>query len=131
MSHRLALVIGIVGFSFGVSFGTNVLAQGASTSTPSDTPCCNPSMAAMPANSPIEQSPGEGRAAARVVALDDGGTLLIRGNGTMVHENAAGDRVRMRDGVAMRGKDGARYSMKNDPIWKKITETGTLHPNRP
>ena len=36
--------------------------------------------------------------------------------------------MRMKDGVVMEGKDGARYLHKNDVIWKQITEKGTLVP---
>jgi len=32
----------------------------------------------------------------------------------------------MRDGVVMEGKDGARYMMKNDAVWRQITEKGTM-----
>jgi len=35
----------------------------------------------------------------------------------------------MRDGVVMEGADGTRYMMKNDVIWRTITEKGTLHPS--
>lgn len=62
------------------------------------------------------------------IPLKDGGKLVIRKDGTMYHVDAAGKRVRMRDGVAMEGADGTRYMMKNDVIWKAITEKGTLHP---
>ena len=49
----------------------------------------------------------------------------IRGGG-----EEAPKRVRMKDGVVMQGKDGAKYLHKNDVIWKQITEKGTLSPNR-
>jgi hypothetical protein len=62
------------------------------------------------------------------IPLKDGGKLIINKDGTTYHVDAAGKRVRMRDGVSMEGVDGTRYMMKNDVIWKAITEKGTLHP---
>jgi hypothetical protein len=67
----------------------------------------------------------------QAIALKDGGTLILRKDGTMYHANAAGKRVQMRDGVVMEAKDGTRYMMKNDAVWKQITEKGTMHPNHP
>jgi hypothetical protein len=64
----------------------------------------------------------------QVIELKDGGKVMVQKNGTMVHLDAAGNRVRMRDNVVMEGKDGAKYMMKNDAIWKQITEKGTLNP---
>jgi hypothetical protein len=34
----------------------------------------------------------------------------------------------MRDGQIMETKDGWKLIMKNDAIWKQITERGTLRP---
>ena len=65
-----------------------------------------------------------------VVALKDGGAITIDKDGKTYHTDAAGKRVRMKDGVVMEGKDGANYLHKNDAIWKQITEKGTLSPNR-
>ncbi len=62
------------------------------------------------------------------VALKGGGRLVLRKDGTTYHEDAAGNRVRMRDGVTMEAVDGTRYVMKNDAVWRTITEKGTLHP---
>lgn len=73
-------------------------------------------------------TPSEGEQA---IALKDGGTLVLHKDGTMYHANAAGKRVRMKDGAVMEGKDGDRYMMKNDAVWKQITEKGTMHPNHP
>lgn len=73
----------------------------------------------------VSVAPREGEQA---IALKDGGTLLLRKDGTMYHADAAGKRVRMKDGVVMEAKDGARYMMKNDILWRQITEKGTLHP---
>lgn len=69
----------------------------------------------------------EGR---KVVELADGGEITIDDKGRTYHKDAKGKRVRMKDGVIMEGKDGARYMHKNDVIWKQITEKGTLAPNR-
>lgn len=66
----------------------------------------------------------------RVVELADGGEIIIDKEGRTYHTDAKGKRVRMKDGVVMQGKDGAKYLHKNDVIWKQITEKGTLSPNR-
>jgi uncharacterized membrane-anchored protein len=76
----------------------------------------------------VSVAPGEGDQA---IALKDGGTLILHKDGTTYHANAAGKRIRMKDGVVMEGKDGDRYMMKNDAVWKQITEKGTMHPNHP
>ena len=68
--------------------------------------------------------------AAEAFELKDGGKILVDEKGKTFHEDAKGKRVRMRDGVVMEGKDGQKYLMKNDAIWKQITEKGTLGPNR-
>lgn len=66
----------------------------------------------------------------KVVELADGGEITIDDKGRTYHTDAKGKRVRMRDGVVMKGKDGVQYLHKNDVIWKQITEKGTLSPNR-
>ena len=66
----------------------------------------------------------------RVVELADGGEIVVDKEGKTYHTDAKGKRVRMKDGVVMQGKDGARYLHKNDVIWKQITEKGTNAPNR-
>ena len=68
------------------------------------------------------------RVTAQTIELKDGGRLIVEKNGTMAHIDAAGNRVKMRDGVAMEGKDGSKYVMKNNAVWKTITEKGTLNP---
>ena len=65
-----------------------------------------------------------------VVALKDGGTITIGKDGRTYHVDAAGKRVRMKDGVVMEARDGGKYLHKNDAIWRQITEKGTLAPNR-
>lgn len=70
----------------------------------------------------------EERVPAQVVELKDGGKVTVQKDGTMVHIDAAGNRVKMKNGVKMEGKDGTQYVMKNDALWKTITEKGTLNP---
>jgi hypothetical protein len=66
----------------------------------------------------------------KVVDLADGGEITVDKDGKTYHVDAKGKRVRMKDGVVMKGKDGAQYLHKNDVIWKQVTEKGTLAPNR-
>lgn len=66
----------------------------------------------------------------RIVELADGGAIVVDKAGVTYHTDAKGKRVRMKDGVVMQGKDGAKYLHRNDVIWKQITEKGTLAPNR-
>lgn len=40
----------------------------------------------------------------------------------------AGNRVKIRDGTMMEAEDGSKLMMKNNEIWKTITEHGTLNP---
>lgn len=74
------------------------------------------------------EDPGKG---SPVVELKDGGKVYLQKDGTMVHIDAAGSRVKMRDGKTMEAKDGSKIMMKNNAIWKKITEQGTLSPKAP
>lgn len=62
------------------------------------------------------------------IELRDGGKVYVQKNGTMVHMDAAGNRVKMRDNEVMEAKDGTKLVMKNNAIWKQITEKGTLNP---
>lgn len=62
------------------------------------------------------------------IELKDGGKVTVQKDGTMVHIDAAGNRVKMRDKVAMEAKDGTKFVMKNNALWKTITEKGTLNP---
>ncbi len=64
----------------------------------------------------------------QVIELKDGGKIVFEKRGTMVHLDAAGNRVRMKDGKIMEAKDGSKVMMKNNAIWKTITEHGTLKP---
>ncbi len=71
---------------------------------------------------------GQAAAAGQTIELKDGGKIIIEKGGTMVHLDAAGNRVRMKDGKVMQAKDGSKVMMKNNAIWKTITEHGTLKP---
>ena len=62
------------------------------------------------------------------IELKDGSKVTVQKDGTMVHLDAAGNRVKMRDNVAMEAKDGTKFVMKNNALWKTITEKGTLNP---
>ena len=64
----------------------------------------------------------------QTIELKDGGKIMIEKPGTMVHMDAAGNRVKMKDGKMMEAKDGSMLMMKNNAIWKTITEHGTLKP---
>lgn len=64
----------------------------------------------------------------QTILLKDGGKVMVKKDGTMVHIDAAGNRVKMRNNVIMVAKDGSQLMMKNDAIWKTITEKGTLNP---
>ncbi len=64
----------------------------------------------------------------QTIELKDGGKIVVEEKGTMIHIDAAGKRVKMRDGKVMTAKDGSKVMMKNNAIWKTITEHGTLKP---
>lgn len=64
----------------------------------------------------------------QTIELKDGGKVMVQKDGTMVHIDAAGNRVKMKDGGVMEAKDGTKFMMKNNALWKKITEQGTLNP---
>ena len=64
----------------------------------------------------------------QTIELKDGGKVMVQKDGTMAHIDAASNRVKMRDGVVMEAKDGSKLMMKNNAIWKTITEHGTLKP---
>lgn len=70
----------------------------------------------------------EERVKDQVIDLKDGGKVTVQKDGSMVHIDAEGNRVRMRNGATMEAKDGTKYVMKNNAIWKTITEKGTLNP---
>jgi hypothetical protein len=62
------------------------------------------------------------------IELKDGGKIVFEKGGTMIHMDAAGKREKMKDGKVMEAKDGSKLMMKNNAIWKTITEHGTLKP---
>jgi hypothetical protein len=64
----------------------------------------------------------------QTIELKDGGKIVVDEKGNMAHIDAAGTRVKMRDGKVMVAKDGSKVMMKNNAIWKTITEHGTLKP---
>jgi len=103
----------LIAAALGIGLAANAMAQGRHDEKPHGMP---------PAVNTAAQ-PFEG-----AIALKDGGQLVIRKDGTTYHADAKGNRLRMRDGVVMEAADGTRYMMKNDAIWKTITEKGTLHP---
>jgi hypothetical protein len=70
----------------------------------------------------------EERVKDQVIDLKDGGKVTVQKDGSMVHIDAEGNRVKMKNGVTMEAKDGTKYVMKNNAIWKMITEKGTLNP---
>jgi uncharacterized OB-fold protein len=65
-----------------------------------------------------------------VVELKDGGSIVIEQDGKTYHKDAAGKRVRMKNGEVMEGKDGRKYLHRNDVVWQQISEKGTMAPNR-
>jgi len=60
---------------------------------------------------------GGDRASQRFVELRDGGRITLLGDGTMVHYDATGKRVRMAEGAVMIAKDGTRILMNNGTLW--------------
>ena len=66
--------------------------------------------------------------AEQVFELKDGGKVVVQKDGTMAHYDAAGNRMRMKDEVTMVAKDGTTLMMKNNAIWRQLTEHGTLKP---
>ena len=51
------------------------------------------------------------------IELADGGRIMLRGNGTMVHFNAAGAGIRMAEGEVMIAKDGTPILMNKGTLW--------------
>lgn len=65
--------------------------------------------------------------AAESVKLKDGSTLYINEKGEMKMVDNNGDRMTMRDGVAMETEDGRVIMMKNNALWQRM-QRGTLNP---
>jgi len=64
----------------------------------------------------------------QTIDLKDGGKVVIDKDGAMAHVDAAGKREKMKDGKVMVAKDGSKVMMKNNAVWKTISEHGTLKP---
>lgn len=62
------------------------------------------------------------------IELKDGGKIVFEKQGTMAHIDAAGNRVKMRDGKVMETKDGSKIMMKNNALWQTLAVHGTLKP---
>lgn len=62
------------------------------------------------------------------IELKDGGKIVFEKQGTMAHIDAAGNRVKMRDGKVMETKDGSKILMKNNALWQTLAVHGTLKP---
>lgn len=52
-----------------------------------------------------------------VVELLGGGRITLRADGTMIHNDAAGNQVRMAEGDVMTAIDGTRILMNNGTLW--------------
>jgi hypothetical protein len=65
----------------------------------------------------------------QAIELKDGTTLTTDTSGLMRHFDKNGRPILMKDGVQMEGKDGTKYLMKDDALWKQLSIKGTLHPN--
>ena len=50
----------------------------------------------------------------------DGGRIALQRDGTMAHYDAAGNRVRMKEGAVMIAKDGTRIMMNDAALWSRI-----------
>jgi len=60
--------------------------------------------------------------------LKDGNTLVVDPDGRMRMFAADGDRVYMKDGVAMELQDGTVVLMKENVVWKTLRTRGTFNP---
>jgi hypothetical protein len=61
------------------------------------------------------------------IRLKDGSTLYIDDKGDMKMIDKQGDRMTMRDGVAMETMDGRVIMMQNNVLWQRM-QRGTLNP---
>ncbi len=64
------------------------------------------------------------------IKIKDGTTLIIQTDGKMRHVDQRGHVVLMKEGEVMEAEDGSHYLMKNNAIWKRLYEKGTLNPNK-
>ena len=112
--------LSIVALSVGLAFGASVYAQ----TRHDEKPHGPPTKAAAKTTTDIQPPAG----ATQTFELNDGGKVFVMKDGTMAHYNGAGKRVRMKDGQTMAAKDGGKLMMKNNAIWKQLSEHGTLKP---
>jgi hypothetical protein len=73
------------------------------------------------------QNTSEGQTSQRYV-LKDGNTLSVDADGRMRMFAPDGDRVYMKDGVAMELQDGTVITMKENIVWKTLRTRGTFNP---
>lgn len=119
----MRFVAATIAIAVGLGLAAEGFAQARHDEKPHGMPA--PSSGAAPAQPSVAPSdPSD-----QTVLLKDGSTLILKSDGNAYHADAKGRRVRMKDGVMMEGKDGTKYMMKNDAIWKAITQKGTLHPS--
>ncbi len=64
--------------------------------------------------------------AQRVIALKDGGRVVLNVDGTMSHYDQAGVPVAMPEGSVMTAKDGTRVMMTGASLWREIIERATV-----
>lgn len=64
----------------------------------------------------------------RVIELKDGSTVYINAKGEMTMRDSAGHKLFMKEGEPMEAKDGSIFMMKENVIWKKWRQKGTLNP---
>jgi len=57
----------------------------------------------------------------RAIDLKGGGRIELQVDGTTIHYDASGNRVRMADGDVMTAADGTRILMKNGTLWSPGT----------
>lgn len=57
-----------------------------------------------------------------VIALKDGGRIVVRADGTMGHYDSAGNPLAMPEGVVMVAADGNRIMMRGQALWREIVE---------
>jgi hypothetical protein len=69
-----------------------------------------------------------GAQASQRYVLKDGNTLYVDSNGGMRMFAPAGERVYMKDGVAMELQDGTVITMKENIVWKTLRTRGTFNP---
>ena len=66
----------------------------------------------------------------RSIELQDGGRIVLNDDGSMIHYDAAGNRLRMADGEVMMAKDGRQMLMVNGSLWTPESKRGAAKPAR-